>query len=103
MANLFKVFVYGTLKTNEANHHLIVDLSNGHAQLVGLGETIEKYPLTIATRYNIPFLLNVPGKGHCVSGEIYAVDDVKLKQLDAFEGVPRFYQRIEIDVAMANG
>lgn len=59
-----KVFVYGTLKSGEPNHHWLTDLENGHASFVGAGKTIAKYPLVIASKYNIPFLLDVPGQGN---------------------------------------
>lgn len=98
-----KVFVYGTLKSGEPNHFVITDVSNGSAQLLSPGVTIGKYPLVTATRYNIPFLLNLPGEGHRISGEIYVVDDIKLKQLDILEDYPRFYDRIKIDVTTPNG
>lgn len=100
---LIKVFVYGTLKSGEPNHFWITDSSNGSAQLQSAGTTTEKYPMVIATRFNIPFLLNLPGTGHPISGEIYAVDENKLKQLDILENYRRFYDRILIDVATPNG
>lgn len=102
---LIKVFVYGTLKTGEPNHSWMNDVSSngGTAQLLSVGETIEKFPLVLGTRYNIPFLLNLPGNGHQISGEIYMVDKIKLKQLDDLENFPLFYGRIKIDVATPNG
>lgn len=98
-----KVFVYGTLKSGQPNHFWITDSSNGSAQLQSAGTTSEKYPMVIATRYNIPFLLDLPGTGHPITGEIYAVDDNKLKQLDIVENYPKFYDRILVDVATPNG
>ena len=67
--NLFKsplqrVFVYGTLKRGEPNHYLISNSENGYAKFLGLGKTLKKYPLVIATKYNIPFLLKKVGIGH---------------------------------------
>lgn len=67
--NLFKsplhrVFLYGTLKRGEPNHELIRDTANGYAKFLGIGKTKNKYPLVIATRFNIPFLLHKPGVGH---------------------------------------
>ena len=34
--------------------------------------------MVIASRYNIPYLLDVPGRGEFVVGEIYAIDDEKV-------------------------
>jgi gamma-glutamylaminecyclotransferase len=63
-SKMHKVFVYGTLKKNEPNHYWLQEPSNGYAKFLTTAKTIEKYPLIIATRYNIPFLLDCPGKGH---------------------------------------
>lgn len=70
--NLFKsplhrVFVYGTLKRGEPNHKLIENRSKGYAKLIGIGCTTTKYPLVIATKYNIPFLLKQPNVGQVSS------------------------------------
>lgn len=59
-----KVFVYGTLKRNEPNHHWLSDLKNGNSKYLGDGTTLQKYPLIIGTKYNIPFLLDKPGVGN---------------------------------------
>jgi gamma-glutamylaminecyclotransferase len=62
--SLHKVFVYGTLKRGEPNHHWIADTSKGFSRFIGIGKTVKKYPLIIATKFNIPFLLDSPGQGH---------------------------------------
>lgn len=98
--NLFKsplhrVFVYGTLKRGEPNHGLIKDTANGYAKFLGLGKTTVQYPLVIATKYNIPFLLKKPNTGNYVFGEIYDVDSNMLKRLDELEEHPQFYERTE--------
>jgi gamma-glutamylaminecyclotransferase len=59
-----RVFLYGTLKRGEPNHGLITNFENGYAKFLGLGKTIVKYPLVIATKYNIPFTLKKPGIGN---------------------------------------
>lgn len=100
---LIKVFVYGTLKSGEPNHYWMTDESQGMAQLLSAGETIEKYPLVTATRFNIPFLVNLPGEGHRISGEIYAIDENKLKHLDILEDYPRFYDRMMTNVITRTG
>eukprot|EP00095_Tigriopus_kingsejongensis_P012762 snap_masked-scaffold30_size591359-processed-gene-4.18 protein:Tk12762 transcript:snap_masked-scaffold30_size591359-processed-gene-4.18-mRNA-1 annotation:"AGAP011128-PA" len=43
---------------------------------------IERYPLVIASKFNIPFLLNIPNEGHLIKGEVYNVDEEKLQHLD---------------------
>ncbi|KAI4490455.1 hypothetical protein M0804_003399 [Polistes exclamans] len=92
--NLFKnplhrIFVYGTLKRGEPNHKLIQDKTNGYAKFLGIAKTTSSYPLIIATKYNIPFLLKKPGVGHM------------LTKLDELEEHPNFYERTEEDVFMA--
>ncbi|XP_043266131.1 putative gamma-glutamylcyclotransferase CG2811 isoform X2 [Colletes gigas] len=98
---LYRVFVYGTLKRGEPNNSLIQNTANGYAKFLGLGKTTIPYPLIIATKYNIPFLLKKPGVGHHVLGEIYDVDTKMLNKLDELEEHPAFYQRSEADVLMA--
>lgn len=83
------------------------DLSNGKAELLASARTTQKFPLIIATKYNIPFMLNIPGEGHRVRGEIYKVDDKMLAFLDDFESCPHMYQRslvkLEVEEWMGTG
>lgn len=60
------VFVYGTLKEGEPNQHWLTNKNNGSAKLIGQATTTEKYPLVIASKYNIPFLLDKPGVGKVI-------------------------------------
>lgn len=96
--NMHQIFVYGTLKKGQPNHYRMFDNSNGKAEFLATACTTQKYPLVIATQHNIPFLLNIPGNGHRIQGEIYKVDERMLSFLDAFEGVPTMYQRTPIMV-----
>lgn len=50
-------------------------------------------PLVIGTRYNIPFLINRPGIGNYVTGEIYEVDEKMMDILDNLEDCQRIYKR----------
>lgn len=63
------VFVYGTLKRGLPNHPLLCDTAIGYASFLGHAHTRDRYPLVVASRYNLPFLLPVPGKGE-VGGAI---------------------------------
>ncbi len=66
------VFVYGTLKRGEPNHEeWLVKEGKGNAEFVCEGQTVTKYPLVIASRHNIPFLMDIPGVGRQIRGEIY--------------------------------
>lgn len=62
--SLHRVFVYGTLKHGEPNHQWMTDSSKGFSRFLGVGRTVKKYPLVIATKHNIPFMLDCPGHGH---------------------------------------
>ena len=89
------VFVYGTLKTGEPNHYWFEDQSHGFAEIVGPAETAEKFPLVIATKYNLPMLLGMllqsttflmicldqAGTGRNIKGELYRIDEEKLAHL----------------------
>uniref|UniRef100_A0A8C9USD7 Gamma-glutamylaminecyclotransferase n=1 Tax=Spermophilus dauricus TaxID=99837 RepID=A0A8C9USD7_SPEDA len=92
------VFVYGTLKQGQPNHKVLLDCANGFAAFQGRGRTAKPYPLVIAGEHNIPWLLHLPGRGHCVLGEIYRVDEHMLGFLDDFEGCPDMYQRTKVQV-----
>ncbi|XP_024595880.1 gamma-glutamylaminecyclotransferase isoform X2 [Neophocaena asiaeorientalis asiaeorientalis] len=94
------VFVYGTLKTGQPNHRVLLESAHGRAVFRGWGRTVEPYPLVIAGQRNIPRLLNLPGQGRRVAGEVYAVDEQMLRFLDEFEGCPDMYQRTRVTVAV---
>lgn len=96
------VFAYGTLKTGEPNCGVITDAKNGKAIFLGKGKTLKKWPLVIASSYNIPYLLHCEGKGHRVAGEVYGVDDKMLHFLDEFECHPRYYVRKEEEVDLVD-
>ncbi|KAL1282835.1 hypothetical protein QQF64_001638 [Cirrhinus molitorella] len=92
----YHVFVYGTLKKGQPNYSKMEVAANGQPEFLAYARTVERYPLVIGTQYNIPFLLNVPGMGHRVYGEIYHVNQTLLDFLDKFEECPKWYQRIKI-------
>ncbi|KAJ8934602.1 hypothetical protein NQ318_002946 [Aromia moschata] len=96
--NLHKVFVYGTLKKGEPNHQWFSKDQTGYHKYLYNAKTTEKYPLIIGTKYNIPFLLNSPGNGTHVEGEVYEVDDKVLANLDVLEDHPNYYVRQLRDV-----
>lgn len=55
------------------------------------------------TRYNIPYLINKPGSGNNIHGEVYEVDENMLKNLDILEDHPKYYQRRLEKVFLSNG
>ncbi|KAK9980560.1 hypothetical protein ABG768_000158 [Culter alburnus] len=97
------IFVYGTLKSDQPNNFRMRDAANGQAEFVAHARTVKRYPLVIATEENIPFLLNVPGSGQRIKGEIYHVDKKMLDFLDEFEECPELYQRTTIQLEVQDG
>ncbi|XP_023215997.1 gamma-glutamylaminecyclotransferase-like isoform X1 [Centruroides sculpturatus] len=98
MAEKNLVFVYGTLKSGEPNYDILTNEDNGICNYIGKAKTYDKWPLVIASRYNIPFLLYAKNKGKHVIGELYLVDDVMLKKMDELECHPTYYERKEENV-----
>ncbi|XP_010549850.1 PREDICTED: putative gamma-glutamylcyclotransferase At3g02910 [Tarenaya hassleriana] len=97
------VFTYGTLKRGFSNHVLMQDLiRSGDASFRGIYRTLDKFPL-VCGPYRVPFLLNLPGSGHRVNGELYAVSPRGLARLDELEGISRgHYVRLQIRLAKAD-
>ena len=55
------------------------------------------------TRYNIPYLIDKPGSGNKIHGEVYEVDENMLRNLDILEDHPNYYQRRLEKVFLSNG
>lgn len=96
--SLHKLFVCGALKYGQPNHSILANDANGLAKYWCKATTTEKLPLVIATRYNIPFLLNKPGLGYYVTGEIYEVDGKMLDCLDNLEDCQDIFKREKLDM-----
>jgi gamma-glutamylaminecyclotransferase len=78
------LFVYGTLCRGESNHR---QLAGGLFRAVA--STTAEYELVDMGGY--PALLE--GGSTAVRGELYEIDPSHLGRLDAFEDVPRLYDR----------
>ncbi len=81
------VFVYGTLREGEANHHLL-----GGRRPTARARTEARFRL--AHLGGFPAM--VRGGGARVVGETYEVDGRTLARLDQLEGHPRLYRRQRI-------
>jgi len=92
------MFIYGTLKKGQPNHVHFEDKSLGSASYLCQATSEVAYPLIIATKFNLPFLLFAPGHGHKIEGEIYEVDDKLMEWMDEFEGHPTVYERCKVQV-----
>ena len=49
--------------------------------------------MVIASKVNVPFLMNKPGMGHQIEGDIYEINEAKLAHLDILEDYPKLYLR----------
>lgn len=98
------IFTYGTLKRGFWNHTLLQDLMRtGDASFIGIYRTTERLPL-VCGPFRVPFLINSPGSGHRVEGEVYAVTNRGLGRTDELEGLSRgHYVRLPIDVEATDG
>ncbi|XP_049939370.1 putative gamma-glutamylcyclotransferase CG2811 [Schistocerca serialis cubense] len=94
----FYLFVYGTLKRDEPEHHYLEYETNGTSKFVSTAQTVKRYPLIIDTQYNIPFLIHREGMGHRILGEIYEVDERMMKTIDELKSHPNLYCRLQDSV-----
>lgn len=88
------LFVYGSLKEGFPNFHV-----NKGTRLPGSYRTVHAHPLFLAEGV-LPCLLNTPGRGHQVVGQLFEVGDAELAAMDRLErvGEPGGYDRVTIDV-----
>lgn len=77
------VFVYGTLKRGFP----LFEKGPADATYLGDCRTVEPYPLYIAQEFYGPVMLDRPGEGLHVYGELFDVPDDGLPLLDQLESV----------------
>jgi len=94
-----KVIALGTLKRGFPLHHGLTG-----AQFCGEYCTVERFPMLIAGPWFAPMILNEPGVGHRLFGELYEVGGSCLARLDKMEsiGQPGNF-RVAIEVAPVDG
>jgi gamma-glutamylcyclotransferase (GGCT)/AIG2-like uncharacterized protein YtfP len=87
-----RVFVYGTLRKGECNHHYL-----GKSEMLCVAETAPHYAL-----FNLgPYPGLIEGNQR-VTGEVYRIDDATLVELDILEEVPIEYRRELIETAVGS-
>lgn len=91
-------FIYGTLKKDFFNHHILMT-NKGLFQ--GYVETKDKYPMFLLEE-PFPYLQDDKGKGFHIKGELYEIKDRYIDNMDFFEGVPDLYYRDRIKVLKDN-
>jgi len=94
----FPVFLYGTLKRSQRNFFRMLDPENGRQKFIGTAVTVEAWPMILNPTVNAPFLLNQPGTGLPVIGELFQIDKKLLNSLDILEHHPHLYTRQKIQV-----
>ena len=96
IAMLHRVFVYGTLKKGFPNFERYMT----SARFRGKYRTVGKYPLVLFGSRYVPGMLDRPGEGHPIEGELFEVDDENLARIDLLEGThePGGYRRQSIAV-----
>jgi gamma-glutamylcyclotransferase (GGCT)/AIG2-like uncharacterized protein YtfP len=109
-------FTYGSLKRGYPNHQSHEDVLS---DFVGAGVTSLSFPLVVPDEPNctnphcpylhrMPTLLDMEGVGMPVQGEVFRLDETKLKELDKLEGfigpgnAENIYERRHIDVRVGD-
>ena len=89
------VFTYGTLKEGFPNFRF-----NGGVRVAGEFVTTHRFPLYLVGQRRVPWLVNAPGQGERVVGQLFELDDAGLLQIDGLERVDADdgYRRLAIEV-----
>ncbi|MDM0108399.1 gamma-glutamylcyclotransferase family protein [Variovorax sp. J22R24] len=89
------VFVFGTLKEGFPNFP-----TNKGARVAGDFMTVERYPLYLVGERFSPWLVDAPGEGERVIGQVFEVDEATLAAMDELEQItePEGYRRVMLDV-----
>jgi gamma-glutamylcyclotransferase (GGCT)/AIG2-like uncharacterized protein YtfP len=80
------IFVYGTLKRDQRNHHFLAN-----QEFLREAETLPRYRLYECGWH--PALVEDSAHGIAVLGEVWQVSDEVLQHLDEYEGVPDYFSR----------
>lgn len=90
-----RLFVYGTLKEGFRNFHI-----NRGRRIEGEFVTAAPHPLYLVGDFGLPWLLNRPGQGLQVEGQVFEVDAAVLRDMDALERIdePGYYRRLPLQV-----
>jgi len=89
------VFVFGTLKEGFPNFAV-----NAGRRIDGEFVTLQRYPLYLVGERHSPWMIDLPGRGHRVAGQLFEVDEGALARMDALERItePDGYRRLRIRV-----
>ncbi|MDM0075643.1 gamma-glutamylcyclotransferase family protein [Variovorax sp. J2P1-59] len=92
------VFVFGTLKEGFPNSAV-----NTGVRIAGNFVTEDRYPFHLVGERHSPWMINSPGQGLRVEGQLFEVTDAGLERMDALErvGKPDGYERVRVRVQEA--
>ena len=95
-----KLFVFGTFKQGFPLHEQGI----GGAKYLGAYRTVQRYPMFVAGRWFAPMMLNQPGAGLLVKGELYEVDEARLATIDLLESIGKPGNlRVSVEVERIGG
>jgi gamma-glutamylaminecyclotransferase len=77
-----RIFALGTLKRG-----FPLSCALDGSQYLGPYRSVERFPLLIAGQWYAPMLLDQPGSGRHILGEVYELDDAMLARIDGLESV----------------
>jgi gamma-glutamylaminecyclotransferase len=97
---MHRLFVFGTLKRGFPLH----DRALAGSVCRGSYRTSEPFPMLVAGDWFAPMMMNEPGIGRHVLGELYEIADSRLKSIDEMEsvGIPGHFRTL-ISVAPVCG
>jgi gamma-glutamylaminecyclotransferase len=89
------VFVYGTLKEGFPNFG-----KNTGTRIPGVFVTKNRHPLYLVGERHSPWMINTPGEGKQVIGQVFEMKPDVLERIDILQRVsaPDGYERIQITV-----
>ena len=95
-----RVFVFGTLKEGFPNF-----ATNTGTRMPGVFVTKERYPFYLVGERHSPWLVNLPGQGEQVVGQVFEVTPEVLARMDVLERVGEAdgYERIQVAVLPQSG
>ena len=89
------VFVFGTLKEGFPNF-----ATNRGTRVPGAFRTRQASPLYLVGERHTPWLVDLPGQGSQVAGQLFRVDDAVLAAMDRLERVTEAdgYRRVQVEL-----
>jgi len=94
------VFVYGTLKEGFPNF-----ATNQGLRKPGRFRTRQRYPFYLVGERHSPWLIDTPGVGERIAGQVFEVDQATLEAMDRLERIAEAdgYRRVVLEVEAEDG